>query len=747
MTFFNEIKKVVDFGGQELSIETGKIARQANGSVVVTCGKNKVLAAVTISPNSGSGNFLPLTVHFIEKSYAVGQIPSGFFKRETKPSEASVLVSRLIDRTIRPLFPKNFFNEINVVCTLLSYDGQSAIDMIALTACSAALAISGAPIDKSIAGAKVGLFDGNFKANPTNSELDNSDLDLTVAGSKDSIFMVESEAKEISEEKMLEALDFAHNSFKPIIDVIDELKAEVGKEKIEHYAEDSKGIYEELEKEFGDKIAQSYCIKEKKARYSALNEIRNKIIEDFLVKNNKKIEEKFSGKVSDVAGLIEFSEEVKKFKEGKILDIIHQVEKSIVRKNIIKSKERIDGRKLDEVRHIEIELGILPAAHGSALFTRGETQAIVSSTLSTSPKDRQTLDNIISPATEESFMLHYNFPPYSVGEVGQLRAPGRREIGHGKLAWKAINPIHPSIEEFGYATRVVSEITESNGSSSMATVCGSSLALMDAGVPLKKAVSGIAMGLIKEGENYAVLSDIMGDEDHLGDMDFKVAGTSDGITSLQMDIKIDGVNSAIMKDALNQAKEGRSHILGKMNEVISESRAELSSNLPKTRTINIPVRRIKDVIGAKGKTIKSICEKAVVQIDIDNKGLVKISGESDANIDEAIKIIDDISFEPEVGKIYEGPVVNIIDAGAFITIHENKDGFVHISELSEFRVDYVEDVINEGDIVKVKVIGIDKKGRPKLSYRSVDQITGKDIGSDDNSNDDKKPEERKRRFF
>ena len=747
MTFFNEIKKVASFGGQEISIETGKIARQANGSVVVTCGKNKVLAAVTISKNSGSGNFLPLTVHFIEKSYAVGQIPSGFFKRETKPSEASVLVSRLIDRTLRPLFPKNFFNEINVVCTLLSYDGQSAIDMIALTACSAALAISGAPISKSIAGIKVGLVDGEFKANPTNLELENSDLDLTVAGSKDSIFMVESEAKELSEEKMLEALNFAHESFKPVIDVIDQLKAEINKEVIECFIENNEEIRKEIEEEFGSKIQNSYLIKEKKARYSALGELREEIVKKFLVKNNKKIEEKFSDKISDVNSLIEFSDEIKKFNEGKILDITHQIEKDIVRKNIIKNKERIDGRKLDEVRHIEIEVGILPAAHGSALFTRGETQAIVSTTLSTSTKDRQMLDNIISAAAEESFMLHYNFPPYSVGEVGQLRAPGRREIGHGKLAWKAINPVHPSVEEFDYTTRVVSEITESNGSSSMATVCGASLALMDAGVPLKKAVSGIAMGLIKEGEDYAVLSDIMGDEDHLGDMDFKVAGTSAGITSLQMDIKIDGVDNAIMKDALNQAKAGRSHILSKMNEVLTEARKELSDSLPKTRNINIPVKKIKDVIGAKGKTIKSICEKTGVKIDIDNKGLVKISGENDEKIDEAIKIIDNVSFEPEVGKIYEGPVVNIIDAGAFVTIHENKDGFVHISELSEFRVDYVEDVINEGDIVKVKVIGIDKKGRPKLSYASVDQVTGEDIGKDKNSTDKKDLEERKRRFF
>ncbi|MFT5703268.1 MAG: polyribonucleotide nucleotidyltransferase [Rickettsiales bacterium] len=698
---FNEIKKEIQFGDKIITLETGKIARQAS-SVLATMGKTVVLCAVTVSKKPLAGaNFLPLTVHYVEKYYAAGKIPGGFFKREAKPSDNATLTSRLIDRPIRPMFPSNFHNEINLICTVLSYDPKNNPDIVALIGASAALSISEAPLSEAISGARVGYVNGEYILNPSNAELKNSQLELILAGTKSSVLMVESEAKELSEEIMLGAVKFGHEKMQGVIDAVNEFKSEAGVAKIEVTSEDNSALISTISGEFGERITSAYKKQVKQERSSDLDAIKSEIIE-------------------------KFSNEEKGIDENKLASIFKNLEKNVVRGDIVKSGTRIDGRKVDEVREIKAEVGILPGAHGSALFTRGETQALVVTTLGSS-RDEQTIDSIDAAHTKETFMLHYNFPPYSVGEVGRFGPPGRREIGHGKLAWRAINPILPSQEEFGYVSRVVSEITESNGSSSMASVCGASLSLMDAGVPMRKAVSGIAMGLIKEGADYVVLSDILGDEDHLGDMDFKVAGTKDGITALQMDIKINGIDFSIMGNALNQAKDGRLHILDKMSEALSEARTTLNDNIPKVEILNIPVKKIREVIGSKGKVIKGICEDTGVLIDINDDGVVKISSNDPEATKKAIAIINGITFEPEVGSIYEGPVVKVIDAGAFINIAEGKDGFVHISELAEYRVEFVEDVINEGDIVKVKVIGFDKKNRPKLSYRSVDQTTGEDV--------------------
>ncbi len=699
---FNVVKKEIQWNGKLLSFETGKIARQASGSVVVRYGDTTILAAVTVANKPVEGaDFLPLTVNYIEKSYAAGKIPGGFFKREAKPSDVATLTSRLIDRPIRPLFPSNFHNEVNVVCTLLSYDASCNPDIVALVAASAALAISEAPFQEVVGGARVGLINNEFVLNPSNEELVKSDLDLVVAGTHSSVLMVESEAKQLSEEKMLEAVNFAHSSFQPVIEIINQLKQECGKAQIAYEQYDNSALLKEIKGFAGDKVVSAYKIKSKQERAAQLDKIYSEISEKYL---------------NEEAGV----------SENKLKKVYKNLAQDVVRGDVLKNKTRIDGRKTDEVRQIEIEVGILPQVHGCALFTRGETQSLAIATLG-SVKDRQLVENLDPGMVEESFMLHYNFPPYSVGEVGQLRAPGRREIGHGKLAFRAINPIFPTQEEFSYTTRIVSEITESNGSSSMATVCASSLALMDAGVPIKAPVSGIAMGLIKEGNDYVVLSDIMGDEDHLGDMDFKVAGTKDGITSLQMDIKINGITSAIMQEALIQAKAGRMHILDKMTAVMNSPRTDLNPNVPKVEVLNIDPKKIREVIGSRGRVIKEICSVSGAIVDVDDSGQVKISSNSSDSIAKALTMINDIIFEPEIGDIYEGPVVKVIDAGAFISISNNRDGFVHISELAEYRVDFVEDVINEGDIVKVKVIGFDKKGRPKLSYRCVDQVSGEDI--------------------
>ncbi len=702
-SMFKVIKKEIDWNGKTLSLETGKIARQAGGSVVVKYGNTTILCAVTVAAKAADGaDFFPLTVNYLEKSYAAGKIPGGFFKRETKPSDAATLVARLIDRPIRPLFPSNFYNEVNVVCTVLSYDPSCTPDIAALVGASAALAISEAPFLEPVACARVGLINDQFVLNPSNEEIKGSTLDLVVAGTKSSVLMVESEAKELSEAKMLEAVNFAHQSFQPIIEMINQLAAECGKKKIEVAKDDSSALKNDIASFIGDRLIAAYKKQEKQARASDLDQIFGEVKAKF---------------INEEAGV----------DSNKVKSIFKVLSQEIVRNDILKSGKRIDGRSPTDIRRIEIETGLLPQVHGCALFTRGETQALVVTTLGATGKDKQLVENLDPGMAEESFMLHYNFPPYSVGEVGQLKSPGRREIGHGKLAWRAINPVFPTTEQFSYAARVVSEITESNGSSSMATVCGASLALMDAGVPIKAPVSGIAMGLIKEGDDYVILSDIMGDEDHLGDMDFKVAGTANGITALQMDIKINGITIEVMQKAIEQARAGRMHILEKMCSVMSSARTELNGNVPRVEMMTIPQKKIREVIGARGAVIKEICSVSGAAVDVDDSGLVKISSSNSEAVKKAIAMINEITFEPEIGDIYEGPVVKVIDAGAFVSISNNRDGFVHISELAEYRVDFVEDIINEGDVIKVKVIGFDKKGRPKLSFRCVDQVTGEDI--------------------
>ena len=700
---FNIVKKEINWNGKILSLETGKIARQASGSILAKYGNTTILCAVTAASKAAEGaDFFPLTVNYIEKSYAAGKIPGGFFKRETKPSDAATLTSRLIDRPIRPLFPANFYNEVNVVCTVLSYDPTCTPDILALIASSTALTISEVPFEGPIAGARVGHIDGQFVLNPSLEEVKKGRLDLVVAGTNSSVLMVESEAKELSEAEMLAAVNFGHQAFQPVIEMINELKSEVSKKKMEVAKEDNSKLKKEITDFISGRLIAAYKKQEKQARAADLDQILADIKEKF---------------VNLEAGI----------DANKIKSIFKILSQEIVRNDILKNSVRIDGRKLDQVRQISVETGFLPQVHGCALFTRGETQALVVATLGSS-KDEQMVENLDPGMAKESFMLHYNFPPYSVGETGRVGAPGRREIGHGKLAWRAINPVFPSAaENFSYTTRIVSEITESNGSSSMASVCGASLALMDAGVPIKAPVSGIAMGLIKEGNDYVILSDIMGDEDHLGDMDFKVAGTKNGITALQMDIKINGITADIMEKALNQAHAGRIHILDKMCEAMPETRTDLNPNVPKVEILTIPQKKIREVIGSRGSVIKEICAVSGAVVDIEDTGVIKISSNSSDSIKKAMAMIHEITFEPEIGDIYEGPVVKVIDAGAFISISNNRDGFIHISELAEYRVDFVEDVINEGDIVKVKVIGFDKKGRPKLSYRCVDQKTGEDI--------------------
>jgi len=699
---FNVVKKEINWNGKTLSLETGKIARQAGGSVVVKYGNTTILCAVTVASKAVEGaDFFPLTVNYIEKSYAAGKIPGGFFKREAKPTDAATLTSRLIDRPIRPLFPSNFYNEVNVVCTVLSYDPTCTPDIAALVGASAALAISEAPFEGPVAGARVGHIDGQFVINPSAEDLKRSRLDLVVAGTDSSVLMVESEAKELGEVEMLEAVTFGHQAFQPVLQLINELAADAAKKKIEVAKPDYGNLKQEIADFISTRLINAYKKQVKQERAADLDSIK------------ADIKAKFVNEETGVG-------------ENKIKAIFKELSQEIVRNDILKNSIRIDGRAPDKIRPIVIETGLLPQVHGCALFTRGETQALVVATLGAG-KDKQLIENLDPGMHEESFMLHYNFPPYSVGETGQLKPPGRREIGHGKLAWRAINPVFPTTEAFSYVTRVVSEITESNGSSSMASVCGASLALMDAGVPIKSPVSGIAMGLIKEGENYVILSDIMGDEDHLGDMDFKVAGTRDGITALQMDIKIKGITTDIMQKALEQAYAGRIHILDKMCEVMASPRSELNANVPKVEVLTIPQKKIREVIGSRGRVIKEICSVSGAVVDIDDDGTVKVSSNSADSIKKAIAMINEITFEPEIGDIYEGPVVKVIDAGAFVSISNNRDGFIHISELAEYRVDFVEDVINEGDIVKVKVIGFDKKGRPKLSYRCVDQATGEDI--------------------
>ena len=699
---FSIVKKEMEWGGKTLSLETGKIGRQAS-SVIVRYGDTTVMANVTIAKKETTGiDFVPLTVSYIEKFYAIGKIPGGFVKRETKPSDNETLIARTIDRPIRPLFPSNYRNETDVFCTLLTYDEQTPADIVALIATSVALSISPAPFEDVVAGARVSYKNGEFILNGMHPLCDDGKLDLTVAGTKDSILMVESEVKELTENEMLDALDFGHKELGKVVDFIKDFVNACKVEKIVPTAVDFSELESNIKEFATNDLREAYNITTKRERVAKLEEIHDKINEKFVDESDDEI-------------LI-----------NKVSEITQDIEKTIVRTMILKEGRRIDGRKIDQVRPITPEVDVLPIVHGSALFTRGETQALVITTLG-SEHDEQIVDNVSESIDSQNFILHYNFPPYAVGETGFLKAPGRREIGHGKLAWKAIHNIVKLDENFPYTIRVVSEITESNGSSSMATVCGTSMSLMSAGVPMKAPVSGIAMGLIKEGDDFVVLTDIMGDEDHLGDMDFKVAGTENGITALQMDIKCKGITKEIMSKALSQAKEGRHFILTRMSEAISESRAEVSKTAPRALTFKIKPNKIKDVIGSKGKVIKDIIDKTGTTIDIDDDGTVVIMSNNQESSQKAKKMIEEIACDLEIGKIYEGKVLKILDSGAFIDLPGKTDGFVHISQLANYRVEFVDDILNEGDIVKVKLIGFDRNNKPKLSYKAVDQKTGEDL--------------------
>ncbi len=693
---FNITKKTINWGGRELSLETGKVARQADGAVMVRYGGTTLLCtAVAQKEAKPDMDFFPLTVVYQEKAFAAGKIPGGFFKREGKPTEKETLISRLIDRPIRPLFGEEFFNEVQVICTVLEFDGKNDTDIPAMVGASAALAISGIPFDGPIGAAKVGFVNGQYVLNPELGTETDSRLDLVVAGTKTSVMMVESEAKEITEEEMLGAVKFAHDEMQAVINVINEMAKEIGKPRWEVAKPDHSALYDKIKKFAQDGLKKAYAITDKQQRVTLLKETKKATIE--------KLE----------AELKEGEVLAKKNADG----LLKKLEKDIVRGDIIRDKKRIDGRGPENIRNIIAEVGFLPRTHGSALFTRGETQAVVVATLGT-VQDEQRIDGLEGDTTL-NFMLHYNFPPYSVGEVGRMSGAGRREIGHGKLAWRSIHPLLPSKEQFPYTIRVVSEITESNGSSSMATVCGTSLALMDAGVPLARPIAGIAMGLILEGKDYVVLSDILGDEDHLGDMDFKVAGTESGVTSLQMDIKIQGITIEIMKQALAQAKTGRIHILGKMAEAITAPRAELNDFAPKMRTMKINPSKIREVIGSGGKVIKNICEVSGAKIDIEDTGDIKVAGSAEA-AEKAIAMINEIVSEPEVGATYEGKVMKIMDFGAVVQFMGKSQGLVHISEISNERVESVDSVLKLGDIVKVKLLSTDKTGKMKLSMKQVD---------------------------
>jgi len=703
---FDIIKKEIQWGGKKLTLETGRIARQADGAVLATYGETVVLCTVVASKEPKEGvDFLPLTVNYQEKTFAAGKIPGGFFKREARPSDKETLISRLIDRPIRPLFPENYFNETQVICTLLNLDKETSPDIVAFVGASAALALAGAPVQSTVAAAKVGYIDKKFVLNPSNSQLENSDLELIVAGTKDGVLMVESEVKQLTEKIMLDAVMFAHKEFQDVIKFIETFTKGKKVSQIEYkdgnVDKNLKDLFNKIEKSYKDEFIKAYKEKDKSIRSDALSTIRKKIIDEFILEDNEEITENL------------------------VLFATKKVEKELVRSSILKTGKRIDGRDTKTVRPIKAEVGILSRVHGSALFTRGETQALVVTTLGTS-LDEQIIDDL-EGEFKEKFMLHYNFPPYSVGEASMLRPPGRREIGHGKLAWRAIKPLMPIKDKFPYTIRVVSEITESNGSSSMATVCGTSLSLMDAGVPLKKPIAGIAMGLIKEKKNYAILSDILGDEDHLGDMDFKVAGTKDGITALQMDIKITSITKEIMEKALNQALDGRIKILSEMDKAISSSRKELNSNAPKIQIIKIDPSKIKDVIGSGGKIIKSITEETGVKIDIDDDGTIKIASTDSEGGKLALEKIENIVAEPELNEIYSGTVVKTMDFGAFVNFMGTKDGLVHISELSERRVGKTTDIVKVGDKVKVKVIGFDNRGKIRLSMKELKQKSEKNF--------------------
>ncbi len=694
----------LDWAGRKLTLETGKIARQADGAVYATWGETALLATVVYAKEAKPGqDFFPLTVNYQEKYFASGRIPGGFFKREGRPTERETLLSRLIDRPIRPLFVDGFKNEVQVIITVLSWDNENESDLLAMVAASAALTISGVPFMGPIAASRVGWIDGKAVLNPTIEQMKTSDLDLVVAGTAGAIMMVESEVKELSEAQMLEALALAHKGMQPVIDAIIDLAEKAGKEPFDFTPPDNSALKAKIQSLVGTDLAAAYKITVKAERYGKVGELRDKVKAQLA-----KTEANPDGYDANV-----------------IKEVFKEVESDVVRSRIVKEKGRIDGRPVDKVRPIVSEVGILPRTHGSALFTRGETQSIVVATLGTA-EDEQFID-ALSGTTKERFMLHYNFPPYSVGETGRMGGAGRREIGHGKLAWRAMKAVLPSAEQFPYTVRLVSEITESNGSSSMATVCGSSLALMDAGVPISAPVAGVAMGLILEDYGFEVLTDILGDEDHLGDMDFKVAGTANGITSLQMDIKVAGITQEIMQVALDRAHGARLHILGEMNKAMDAPRGEVGKNAPRIEQIKIPVDKIRDVIGTGGKVIREIVEKTGAKVNVEDDGTVKVASANAESIEAAIKWIKSLTSEPEVGQIYEGKVVKVMEFGAFVNFFGAKDGLVHVSQLARERVEKPGDVVKEGDTVKVKLLGFDDRGKVRLSMKVVDQATGADL--------------------
>jgi polyribonucleotide nucleotidyltransferase len=700
---FNIHSVEIDWGGRPLKLETGKMARQADGAVVATYGETVVLATVVAAKTPREGvDFLPLTVDYQEKAYAAGRIPGGYFKREGRPTEKETLVSRLIDRPIRPLFVDGWRNETQVIITTLSHDMENDPDVVAMVAASAALTLSGAPFKGPIGAARVGFVNDEYVLNPTLDEMADTQLDLVVAGTTDAVLMVESEAKELNEDIMLGAVMFGHRHFQPVINAIIDLAEKAAKEPREVAAIDDSVLETEMLGVVEQDLRQAYAIAVKQERYAAVAAAKDKVMAYFFPEGQEP-----------------------KYDKLRVAGVFKNLEAKIVRWNILDTGRRIDGRDVKTVRNITCEVGVLPRAHGSALFTRGETQALVVTTLGTA-EDEQFVD-ALSGTYKETFLLHYNFPPFSVGETGRLGGTKRREIGHGKLAWRAIHPVLPPHHEFPYTVRVVSEITESNGSSSMATVCGSSLALMDAGVPLKRPTAGIAMGLILEDSRYAVLSDILGDEDHLGDMDFKVAGTETGVTSLQMDIKIEGITEEIMRVALGQAREGRLHILGEMGKALTAARAELGEYAPRIETFKIPTDKIREVIGTGGKVIREIVEKTGAKINIEDDGTVKVASNDGEAMKAAIKWIKSITSEPEVGQIYDGTVVKVMEFGAFVNFFGSKDGLVHISQLADKRVQKTSDVVKEGDKVKVKLLGFDDRGKTRLSMKAVDQATGEDL--------------------
>ena len=689
-------KKSFMLGEKEIILESGKVARQATGAVIATCENTQVLATVVVGKAPGEHqDFFPLTVNYQEKTYATGKIPGGFFKREGRPTEKETLTSRLIDRPLRPLFNDDFLYEVQVICTVISSDRDVDPDILSFLAASAAVSISGLPFNGPLGAIRVGFIDGNYCINPTRSELIDSHLDMVIAGSDSAVIMVESEAKELSEDQMLGGILFAHQEMQVAIEAIREMAEDIGKPKFEYQPKElSSDVIDLVENNYSSKIAQAYEVQVKQERVQSLSEIKESLLEDHA------------------------TGEEEAPTSADLLDAMKKVEKKIVRSKLIKGEPRIDGRDLDTVRPLFIETGVLKNTHGSALFTRGETQAIVTSTLG-SPRQAQLID-ALEGEYKDQFMLHYNFPPYSVGEAGFMAGPKRREIGHGKLARRALEAVLPSPDDFPYTIRVVSEITESNGSSSMASVCGSSLALMDAGIPLKAAVAGIAMGLVKEEDGFAVITDILGDEDHLGDMDFKVAGTSEGITALQMDIKIDGITEEIFEVALEKAHTARNHILSSMNEVISSSREQLSEKAPQAVVMQINTKKIRDVIGKGGETIRGLTEETGAIIEVEDSGKVTIYGDTPESRDLAQKRIDEITAEPEVNKIYTGTVANIKDFGAFVTIMPGRDGLVHVSEISEERVENVSDYFVEGEEVKVKVLEVDRQGKIRLTMKGLE---------------------------